>query len=112
MSKNTQPVDLRKLAIATGGTYVEAAPKFVDDTIRLFKKVGFNPLGTTKFDFDTEVVFTKETDSGIYFKILIDGNEAKEGVVSQTINDLRKLRDALVNLGKSMELVKNVDLGM
>lgn len=105
-------IDLKQLAQATGGVYVEAAPKFVDETIRLFKKVGFNPVGETQFDFDTSVVFTKETDSGITYAIKIAGKAAIDGVVSKTTADLRKLRDALKQLGKSVELVNNVDLGI
>ena len=107
-----KPVDLKKLAIATGGTYVEAAPKFLDSTIRLFKKVGFNPVGETQFDFGTEVTFTKETDSGVYYKILVQGKEIMSGVVMQTTKDFRKLRDALKMLGQAVDGVNAVDLGV
>lgn len=105
-------LNLEKLAVAVGGVYVEAAPKFLDETIRWFKKVGFNPMGETKFDFGTEVTFTKETPSGIYYNVFIKGNKVLEGVVANAPKDLRKLRDALINLGKSVEGLDSVDLGV
>lgn len=105
-------VGLLELSIAIGGVYVQASPKFMDETIRLLKKVGFNPAGETKFDFGTEVTFPKESDSGLYYSILVNGKAVLSGVVEISTKALRRLRDAASALGKSVELVNDVDLGM
>jgi hypothetical protein len=105
-------VSFLELSIAIGGTYVTAAPKFLDDTIRLLKKVGFNPTGETKFDFGTEIAFPKETDSGLYYTITVNGKSVLDGVVELSTKALRRLRDAASALGKGVELVNDVDLGI
>jgi hypothetical protein len=105
-------VGLLELSIAIGGVYVQASPKFVDETIRLLKKVGFNPTGETKFDFGTEVTFPKETDSGLAYNVVVNGKAVLSGVVELSLKALRRLRDAAAALGKSVELVNDVDLGI
>jgi|ERR1035437_232858 hypothetical protein len=105
-------VNFLELSIAIGGTYVTASPKFLNNTIALLKKVGFNPAGETKFDFGTEVIFPKETDSGLAYNINVNGKSVLDGVVELSYKALRRLREAAAALGKGVELVNDVDLGI